>query len=167
MAGPKSSPCVTLRPLFPPRSLNREVLRWADHSYKNEAVLYGRFIKAEYAMFERASADPCPLPATGEIAEPFELVAWINMSDFVFWWPERPKFCGFITRDQEQKHNFVLALRGTEGWVEWLDDAMARLERFRQVPNVGRVEHGFDKIYSTLKVLKRHVAPGLRAAVLV
>ena len=41
---------------------------------------------------------------------------------------------------------------------------MARLVRFRQVPNVGRAEHGFDKIYSTLKVVKRHGAPGLPTA---
>ena len=99
---------------------------------KKEAVLYGRFIKAAYTMFERAPADPYPLPATGEIPEPYELVAWINMSDFVFWWRERPKFYGFIARNQEHKHNFVLAIRGAEGWVEWLDDAMARLSRFRQ-----------------------------------
>ena len=86
------------------------------------------------------------------------------MSDFVFWWQEKPKFYGLIARHQEQKHNFVLALRGTEGWVEWLDDAMARLVRFRQVPNVGRVEQGFNKIYSTLKVVKRHGASSLPAA---
>jgi hypothetical protein len=42
-------------------------------------------------------------------------VAWINMSDFVFWWRERPKFYGFIAWSQEQKHNFILAIRGAEG----------------------------------------------------
>jgi hypothetical protein len=98
---------------------------------KKKAVLYGRFINAAYTMFERAPTDPHPLPATGEIPEPYELVAWINMSDFVFWWREEPKFYGVIARHQEQKHDFVLAIRGTEGWVEWLDDAMARLVRFR------------------------------------
>jgi hypothetical protein len=40
--------------------------------------------------------------------------------------------------------------------VEWFDDAMAFLVRFRQVPNAGRVARGFNKIYSTLKVVKRH-----------
>ena len=56
------------------------------------------------------------------------------MSDFVFWWRERPKFYGFSARNQEQKHNFILAPHGAEGWVEWLDDARARLGRFRQGP---------------------------------
>lgn len=131
---------------------------------KKEAVLYGRFINAAYTMFERAPADPHPLPAAGEIPEPYELVAWINMSDFVFWWREKPKFYGLIARNQEQKHDFVLAIRGTEGWVEWLDDAMARLVRFRQVGNAGQVEHGFEKIYGTLRVVKRHGASGVPAA---
>lgn len=62
----------------------------------------------------------------------------------------------------------MLAIRGTEGWVEWLDDAMARLVPFRQVPHAGRVEHGFDKIYNTLRVVKREaggrVGPTAKAA---
>jgi hypothetical protein len=122
---------------------------------KQEAILYGRFVNAAYAMFKR---DRTLLrPAPGDIPEPYELVAWLNMSDFTFWGHEIPKFYGIIGRHREQKHNFVLAIRGTEGWVEWLDDAVVRLVPFRQVPHAGRVSRGFDKIYSTLKVVKRHV----------
>jgi hypothetical protein len=128
---------------------------------KQEAILYGQFVNAAYAMFKRDRTLLRPEPAPGDIPAPYELVAWLNMSDFIFWWREKPKFYGFIARHQEQKHNFVLAIRGTEGWVEWLDDAMARLVRFRQVPDAGRVERGFDKIYSTLKVVKRHVGVGV------
>ncbi len=87
------------------------------------------------------------------------------MSDFDFWGHETPMFYGLIGRHREQKRNFILAIRGTEGKVEWFDDAMAFLVRFRQVPNAGRVARGFDKIYGTLKVVKRHGAPaGLPAA---
>src|SRR5260370_20384583 len=87
------------------------------------------------------------------------------MSDFTFWGREIPKFYGLIGRHRQQKHNFILAIRGTEGAVEWFDDAMAFLVRFRQVPHAGRVARGFDKIYSTLKVVKRHgAAAGLPAA---
>src|SRR5229473_3494471 len=122
---------------------------------KQEAILYGQFVNAAYAMFKR---DRTLLrPAPGDIPEPYELVAWLNMSDFTFWGQEIPKFYGIIGRHREQKHSFVLAIRGTEGWVEWLDDAVVRLVPFRQVPHAGRVSRGFDKIYSTLKVVKRHV----------
>ena len=131
---------------------------------KQEAILYGRFVNAAYAMFKRDRTLLRPEPAPGDIPEPYELVAWLNMSDFIFWWRETPKFYGFIARHGEEKHNFVLAIRGTEGWVEWLDDAMARLVPFRQAPDAGRVERGFEKIYSTLRVVKRHVDVGVAPA---
>jgi predicted lipase len=132
---------------------------------KQEAILFGRFVNAAYAMFKRDRTLLRPEPAHGDIPEPYELVAWLNMSDFIFWWREIPKFYGFIARHREQKHNFVLAIRGTEGWVEWLDDAVVRLVPFRQTLHAGRVEQGFDKIYSTLKVVKRHSGVGVAPAV--
>ena len=131
---------------------------------KQEAVLYGKFVNAAYAMFKRDPTQLQPEPQAGDIPDPYELVAWVNMSDFVFWWREKPKFYGFIARHREQKRNFVLALRGTEGTVEWLDDFMARLVPFRQLPNAGRVENGFEEIYSTLRVVKRHGTAGVETA---
>jgi len=126
---------------------------------KKEAVLYGQFVHAAYNMFKRDPTQLRPQPATGDIPDPYELVAWLNMSDYFFWWREKPKFYGFIAWHREQKHNFVLAIRGTEGVVEWLDDFMARLVRFREVPNTGRVENGYAGIYSTLKVVNRSGPP--------
>ncbi len=131
---------------------------------KQEAILYGRFVNAAYAMFKRDRTLLQPEPAPGDIPHPYELVAWLNMSDFLFWWREIPQFYGFIARHGQQKHNFVLAIRGTEGMVEWLDDFTARLVPFRQVPRAGGVERGFDKIYSTLKVVKRHPGVGVAPA---
>jgi hypothetical protein len=128
---------------------------------KPEAILYGRFVTAAYTMFKRDRTLLRPEPEPGDIPAPYELVAWLNMSDFIFWWREIPKFYGFIARHQQQKHNFVLAIRGTEGWVEWLDDAVVRLVPF---PEAGRVERGFNKIYSTLKVAKRHAGVGVAPA---
>jgi lipase (class 3) len=126
---------------------------------KKEAVLYGQFVNAAYKMFKQDRTQLRPEPAPGDIPDPYELVAWLNMSDFTFWGREIPRFYGLIGRHREQKHNFILAIRGTEGATEWFDDAMAFLVRFRQVPNAGRVARGFDKIYSTLKVVKRRGAP--------
>ncbi len=51
----------------------------------------------------------------------------------------------------------IIAIRGTEGAVEWLDDAAAIPVPFRQVPSARRVAQGFDKIYDTLKVVKRRL----------
>lgn len=132
---------------------------------KQEAVFYGKFVNAAYAMFKRDPNILQPEPATGDIPDPYEMVAWVIMSDFTFLGKEIPKFYGLIGRHEQQKRNFILAIRGTEGATEWFDDAMAFLVPFRQVPNAGRVARGFDKIYATLKVVKRHgVAVGLPAA---
>lgn len=135
---------------------------------KQDAILYGQFVNAAYKMFKRDPTQLRPLPQPDDIPSPYELVAWVHMSDFIFWWRERPKFYGFVARHPQQKHNFVLAIRGTEGWVEWLDDAFARLVPFRPLSRPTRVEHGFNKIYSTLKVVKRYlgmaVAPKAPAA---
>jgi len=125
---------------------------------KAKAVFYGQFVNAAYAMFKRDRAVLQPEPQAGDIPDEYELVAWINMSDF-FFGKEIAKFYGILARHQQQKHNFVLAIRGTEGVVEWWDDAVTRPTPFRQAPNAGRVERGFDKIYTTLKVVKRHPGP--------
>jgi len=79
-----------------------------------EAVLYGRFIVAAYTMFARNRALLEPEPEADDLPDPYELVAWINMSDFAFS-DEVPKFYGILARHSVQKHNFVLAIRDYYG----------------------------------------------------
>src|SRR5260370_2397293 len=115
---------------------------------KQEAILYGRFVNAAYAMFKRDRTLLQPEPAPGDIPHPYELVAWLNMSDFLFWWREIPQFYGFIARHGQQKHNFVLAIRGTEGMVERLDDFPARLLPVPPVPLAATLRRRVYKMYS-------------------
>lgn len=135
---------------------------------KQKAVFYARFVNAAYGMFKRDPSQLTPEPAPGDIPEPYELVAWLNMSDFLFL-NDPPKFCGFIVRHREERHDFILAFRGMESWVEWLDSAMASLVPFGPVPSAARVARGFDKLYATLKVVKRRIgvedAPAARPSV--
>jgi predicted lipase len=130
---------------------------------KKEAAFYARFVSAAYSIFKRERSLLQPEPTPNDIPAPYELVAWVNMSDYAFG-DEVPKFYGFIGRSTEDHHAYILAIRGTEGWIEWLDDAMVHLVPFTPVPHAGRVSHGFDKIYSTLKVVKRHGIAGALAA---
>lgn len=132
---------------------------------KTKAAFYGQFVDAAYTMFKRDRANLQPEPQPGDIPAPFELVAWITMSDFAFLNGEIPKFYGLIARDSTQKHSFILAIRGTEGWIEWFDDCMVHLVPFRQVPGAGRVACGFNKIYSTLQVKHRPQAGAAAEAV--
>ena len=74
------------------------------------------------------------------------------MSDFLFDTKE-PKFYGIVVREIKNPDSRIIAIRGTEGAIEWIDDAAALPVPFRQVPSAGRVAYGFDKIYDSLKVV--------------
>jgi triacylglycerol lipase len=119
-----------------------------------QALFYGQFVQAAYTMFnnpqgpDKLRPEPAGIPAT------YELGAWIHMSDFILNF-EEPQFYGIVAHSIEDPDSRIIAIRGTEHLIEWLDDAFAIPIPFRQVPSAGRVASGFDRIYSTLKVVKR------------
>ncbi len=125
------------------------------------ALLYGKFIQAAYTMFRSNPTDPLPEPQG--IPDDYELGAWIQMSDF-FLDAEKPEFYGIVAHKKADPQTRVIAIRGTEGKIEWLDDMDAVPVPFHQVPSAGRVAQGFDRIYKTLKVVKRHIPGSLEAA---
>jgi len=117
----------------------------------DKAAFYGQFVAAAYDMFAVDHNDLRPAPKN--MPAGWELSAWIIMSDFLLETSE-PKFYGIVVHEILNPDNRVIAIRGTEGIVEWLDDgASIVMVPFRQVPTAGRVAFGFDKIYSTLKVV--------------
>jgi len=126
---------------------------------KAEAASWGRFVDAAYAMFKRDRTALTPEPQPHDLPDSYELVAWLNMTDFGIF-SNQTKFYGLIARSVQNRHEFVLAIRGTEGVMEWWDDVFTGLVPFTQVPQAGRVEKGFDKIYSSLKVIKRQAPAG-------
>ena len=93
-----------------------------------------------------------PTPAPKAIPSGWNLVAWIQMSDFLLN-DANPKFYGLIAQNASNLDSFILAIRGTEGAVEWWDDAHWASTPFDQVPNAGRVAVGFDRIYETMNVV--------------
>jgi hypothetical protein len=123
------------------------------------AFFYGQFVQAAYTMFNNPGADPLR-PEPAGIPEGWELGAWIHMSDFILNL-EKPVFYGIVVHGIENPDSRVIAIRGTEGWIEWFDDAFALLTPFSQVHAGGKVARGFDKIYTSLKVVKRTL-PGER-----
>ncbi|MGA9392551.1 MAG: lipase family protein [Candidatus Sulfotelmatobacter sp.] len=122
------------------------------------AFFYGQFVQAAYSMFlDPQGADPLR-PEPAGIPDGWELGAWIHMSDFILNIVE-PKFYGIVVRENANPDSRIIAIRGTEHAIEWFDDAFAIPVSFRQVPKAGYVACGFDKIYSTLKVIRRKL-PG-------
>jgi predicted lipase len=85
------------------------------------------------------------------------------MSDFILNF-NKPEFYGIVAHNLQNPDLRVVAIRGTEGAVEWVDDAAAIPTPFRQVPTAGRVASGFDRIYKSLKIVKRPLK-GLKAAI--
>jgi triacylglycerol lipase len=118
---------------------------------KSEAFFYGRFVLAAYTMFKNRNPDPLR-PAPDAIPGGYELAAWIHMSDFIFDTNEL-KFYGIVVREIKNPDSRIIAIRGTEGAIEWIDDAAALPVPFRQVPSAGRVAYGFDRIYTSLRVV--------------
>ena len=112
-------------------------------------------------MFQNPqSADPLK-PEPQGIPAGYELAAWIHMSDFILN-ITAPKFYGIVARSVADPTLRVIAIRGTESAVEWIDDGAAILVPFHQVPSAGKVAYGFDKIYGSLKVVK-YSKPGTMA----
>jgi len=128
-----------------------------------QAAQYGQFVSAAYDMYAVNNDDLRPAPKS--IPPGWELSAWINMSDFLFQ-IKAPKFYGIVVHETANPDNRIIATRGTEGLVEWLDDAASIvMVPFKQVPSAGRVAFGFDNIYSTMKVVPvPNSAPGHDAA---
>jgi hypothetical protein len=121
-----------------------------------KAFFYGQFVQAAYTMFRNQNPDPLR-PEPAGIPDGWELGAWIHMSDFILNIKE-PEFYGIVVHGKEgvnDPDSRIIAIRGTEGAIEWIDDAAAIPIPFRQVPSAGRVATGFDTIYSSLKVVKR------------
>ena len=121
---------------------------------KKQAFFYGQFVQAAYTMFGNKN-NPDPLrPEPEGIPAGWQLGAWIQMSDFVLNL-NKPEFYGIVAHNIADPNSRVIAIRGTEGALEWIDDAAAIPTPFRQVPSAGRVAGGFDRIYNSLKIVKR------------
>jgi lipase (class 3) len=123
----------------------------------DDAFFYGQFVQAAYTMFRNPQGGDPLRPEPAGIPNGWELGAWIHMSDFIINRKE-PEFYGIACRKTDNPDLRIVAIRGTEGAIEWIDDAAALPTPFRQAPSAGRVASGFDKIYSSLKVVKRKLA---------
>lgn len=128
---------------------------------KQQATLWGQCVLAAYTMFKNP-VGPDPLrPEPAGIPAGYELGAWIHMSDFILNLKE-VKFYGIVVHKTADPDSRIIAIRGTEGAIEWIDDAAALPVPFRHSPSSGRVAYGFERIYNTLKVVKRRL-PGAPA----
>jgi predicted lipase len=76
------------------------------------------------------------------------------MKDF-FLGNQELNFYGFIVQRRSLPSEFTLAIRGTDTWIEWWDDADIFSVPFTSDPDAGRVTDGFNRIYETLTVVQK------------
>jgi hypothetical protein len=117
------------------------------------AVTFGKFILAAYDMSEPGGDDPLRPPASSTFPDGYDLHGWITMSDFLLTLAE-PVFYGFVAIARELPFRAVVAIRGTDSWLEVFDDAQAGFMTGEAATGykAGDVDAGFGRIYQTLTV---------------
>ncbi|HEY8138863.1 MAG TPA: lipase family protein [Methylocystis sp.] len=126
------------------------------------AVIYGQLIETAYAMYDAQPNNPTP-PPPATLPGGYRFIAWVQMQDFIIE-NTGPQFYGLIAQGVSNPNQFVLAIRGTSGWVEWWDDLNAiRLVPFKDAGS-GMVGAGFARIYNTLEVVTPPTAALAEAA---
>ncbi|MGP6190079.1 MAG: lipase family protein [Vulcanimicrobiaceae bacterium] len=114
------------------------------------ALAAGQFVAEAYAMYDAEPTNLTP-PKTNGFPAGHELTAWISMADFFGDTSDRV-FYGFVATSRATPAAAVVALRGTQGAIEWWDDLHFGLVPFAQNAASGKVADGFDSIYKTLRV---------------
>ena len=125
----------------------------ADTMNPATAVTWGPFIQAAYDQFASDPGQVNPA-AIKNMPAGYTLVRTIQMSDF-FGPGQSRVFYGFVAVGGDPR-TAVVALRGTATATEWWDDLHWDLVPFAQVPDGGKVAHGFSGIYNTFGTM----APG-------
>jgi hypothetical protein len=118
------------------------------------AVSYGRFIQAADTMYVHAGQNDQRPPPSPDFPAGYELIAWVQMQDFILDSTD-PVFYGFVAHSTSEPGQAVLAIRGTQGGVEWSDDINSLGMTPFKVRNCGNVGLGFERIYDTLELIER------------
>ena len=117
-----------------------------------EALELGQFIQAAYDLF--LSGDP----PTFALPTGYTLVTKLYADDITDGVPDFKVF-GYIARTPPPNSDAVVAIRGTEGLLEWIMDFRFAQTTFPYVSGAGRTEQGFTGFYSTLRTGSDNVHP--------
>jgi len=113
-----------------------------------EAIELGQFVLAAYDLFAKGDPDNYVLPGG------YQIVSKIYADDLTDDLPDFKVF-GFIAQSGT---DVVVAIRGTEGFLEWLMDFDFVQTRFPYV-DAGNTEKGFTNFYTSLRAGPSIVEP--------
>src|SRR5271165_6377361 len=113
-----------------------------------DAARVGEFVVATYRMYNDGKAGLTPDPVG--VPPGYTVQSYIIMDDFLPW-KSMHEFYGIIAVNADGTQ-MVVAMRGTVGTTEWLDNVHAGLVRLSGFADCGSCEQGAGKIYSTMRV---------------
>lgn len=122
----------------------------------NKAIQYAQLVNAAYNVF---LGNPSPTPG-------FDVLETIFANDLATDASRRRGdpvaivSMGLILQAQGSGEA-VVAIRGTEGIKEWVQDAQFGLEDFKRVPGGGQTEDGFTDMYKSMTVGKGAASPAV------
>lgn len=111
------------------------------------AYTYGACVEAAYRLFKDGVLHP-------NLADALLPTGWSAVTGLVAIdhtaLKSEAEFFGLIARATNESH-VVVAIRGTDTFLEWLVDAEFLHHAFPAAPGAGRVEDGFYQVYRTLR----------------
>lgn len=115
------------------------------------AIAYGNLINIVYSVYDDPKNQGNPSPPIPPLPGDFDFIAYVQMKDF-FIASTSYQFYGLIAQSSGDPSRFVMAIRGTHGLIEWFDDLASVVPGPWEGP--GNVGYGFNRIYSTMQVVK-------------
>ena len=111
---------------------------------------YGAVIEIAYRLFKPGVLDPTVV--SGELPAGWTLITELTAIDKVAHKTE-PEFFGLVAQSAAD-NSVLVAIRGTDTFLEWLIDAEFTPRAFQGAPGGGLVEDGFASVYATLTCVK-------------
>jgi len=111
-----------------------------------DAARKAGFVQFAYNMFKTGGLLPPADPGIGQAG--FDLLYYLNASDF-----KKKEFYGYLAGSRTTPGEYLLAIRGTENFSEWLLDFASLPVLFKPVPQAGFVALGFYSIFKTFELI--------------
>lgn len=124
-----------------------------DYSVQT-AILWGEMVKSAYSTYDANMRDTNPLTPQN-LPDGWQVIANLQ-SDPVAGLFSEIQFIGYVVGSKADASQIGIVFRGTDGIMDWLVDFEARHVDFTDIPNGGRTEEGFTRMFRSLNL----VAPG-------
>jgi hypothetical protein len=109
------------------------LLQWASEVYDNHTPNYDGMSHGGFNVLQTIYAND--LATDSKASNPAKMVS-----------------IGFVARAIASPDEFVIVVRGTEGILEWIEDARFLPETFSALPGSGLTEDGFTDMYNSFRV---------------